>query len=109
MATNKDKGSSVKKTGGHKGDGKKFENRGRNDISSKFQRPVRSEMEVKVHAIMSEIAALNDQIKGHRDEISKVNDATKGARVSFIYFFMFLYVSVIILVYFCISGRNGCC
>ena len=83
MSTNKDNGTSTKKTGGYKND-KKFDNKGRNDYSNKFPRAVRSEMEVKVHAIMAEITSLNDQIKGHRDEISKVNDATKGSRVSLI-------------------------
>ena len=51
------------------------------DVTPKLQRPARNELEVKVKLLIDSIATFNEQIKGHREEINKINDTTKSSKV----------------------------
>lgn len=75
------------------GDGKKSDNKGKRsdnkggrggdaygNIKVNVTRPNRSDMDVKVKALIAEITGRNEEIKKIRDAISKINDITKGSK-----------------------------
>ena len=92
--------SDTKKTAGSSKNGEKGKKPYRandkfvSEALSKFPRASKSALEVKVKALMEQIAAHNEKIKGIREEISKINEVTKGSKVSFRYY---IFVNVFVL------------